>query len=103
MIVPADGDAIVMRRRLAQAGLVTVAVDPQGGIQVEAVGLPLDADRASFLEETRRDVESALAASRKARADFDKRREAVRLAARRAASRWTGKKPQVIVMLAAES
>ena len=53
--------------------------------------------------ETRRDVENALAASRKARVDHDKCREAVRLAARRAASRWTGKKPQVIVMMAEAS
>lgn len=100
MIVPANGDAVVMRRRLSQAGVLTVAVDPQSGVQVDALGLPLEADLDAFLAETRRDVENALAASRKSRVDHDKRREAVRLAARRAASRWTGKKPQVIVMMA---
>ena len=100
MIVPADGDAVVMRRRLSHAGVLSVAVGARGEVMVDAVGLPLDADREAFLVETRRDVETALAAARKATADPDKRREAVRLAARRAATRWTGKKPQVIVMMA---
>ncbi len=102
MIVPADGDAVVMRRRLSSAGVVTVAVDARGVVQVDALGLPLDSDHEAFINETRRDVADALAAAQKARADFGKRREAARLAARRAASRWTGKKPQVIVMLASD-
>ncbi|MEW9853979.1 ribonuclease J [Novosphingobium sp. M1R2S20] len=102
MIVPADGDAVVMRRRLSNAGVVTVAVGKQGEVQVEALGLPLELERESFLDEVRRDVEGACAGARKARADAGKTREAVRLAARRAASRWTGKKPQIIVMMAQE-
>ncbi len=102
MIIPADGDAVVMRRRLSQAGVVSVAVGAKGDVQVDAVGLPLELDRHAFLTETRTDVESALAAARKARAEPDKLREAARLAARRAASRWTGKKPQVIVMMSQE-
>jgi len=100
MIVPADGDAVVMRRRLSMAGVVSVAVSSTGEVQVEASGLPLDVERQSFLDETRRDVENALASSRKGRVEPDRRREAVRLAARRAATRWTGKKPQVLVMIA---
>lgn len=103
MIVPADGDAVIMRRRLSQAGVLTVAVDARGEVMVDSMGLPLDADNHAFVEETRKDVASAFAAARKSRVDADKRREAVRLAARRAASRWTGKKPQVIVMMAPES
>jgi ribonuclease J len=100
MIVPADGDAVVMRRRLSMAGVVSVAVSSTGEVQVEASGLPLDVERQAFLDETRRDVEAALASSRKGRVEPDRRREAVRLAARRAATRWTGKKPQVLVMIA---
>jgi len=100
MIVPADGDAVVMRRRLSMAGVVSVAVSSTGEVQVEASGLPLDVERQSFLDETRRDVENALASARKGRVEPDRRREAVRLAARRAATRWTGKKPQVLVMIA---
>jgi ribonuclease J len=100
MIVPADGEAVVMRRRLSQAGVVSVGIDARGAVQVEALGLPLELDRHAFLAETRTDVENALAAARKARAEPDKLRDAARLAARRAASRWTGKKPQVIVMMA---
>jgi ribonuclease J len=100
MIVPADGDAVVMRRRLSMAGVVSVAVSSTGEVQVEASGLPLDVERQAFLDETRRDVETALASARKGRVEPDRRREAVRLAARRAATRWTGKKPQVLVMIA---
>ena len=100
MIVPADGDAVVMRRRLSYAGVVSVAVGVGGDVQVAAVGLPLETDLDAFLAEARADVEKAVAAAKKARADADKRREAARLAARRAAARWTGKKPQVIVMMA---
>ena len=100
MIVPADGDAVVMRRRLSYAGVVSVAVGAGGDVQVAAVGLPLETDLDAFLAEARADVEKALAAAKKARAETDKRREAARLAARRAAARWTGKKPQVIVMMA---
>ena len=100
MIVPADGDAVVMRRRLSMAGVVSVAVSSTGEVQVEASGLPLDVERQAFIDEARRDVEAALASSRKGRVEPDRRREAVRLAARRAATRWTGKKPQVLVMIA---
>ncbi|VWX52042.1 Ribonuclease J [Novosphingobium sp. 9U] len=102
MIVPADGDAVVMRRRLSNTGVITVAIDAKGDVQVDMLGLPLDADRQAFIDETRQDVENALAAARKARAEPEKRREAARLAARRAAARWTGKKPQVLVMMAPE-
>jgi ribonuclease J len=100
MIVPADGEAIVSRRRLSNVGVVTVAIDASGQVQVDALGLPLNADRSAFIEEARRDVGAALTAARKSRADAEKCREAVRLAARRAATRWTGKKPQIVVMIA---
>ena len=100
ILVPADGDAITMRRRLARDGLLVVLLDGQGGAQVEGIGLPLDEDYAEFVEEAQGDVATALAKLRgAARGDRDAVIEAARLAARRAAQRWSGKKPQVRVLL----
>lgn len=100
IIIPADGDAIVARRRLAHNGVVMVAVDRQGGVQVAAMGLPLDEDYEAFVEEACTDVANALARLKGPKSrDRDARTEAARLAARRAAQRWSGKKPQVQVML----
>ena len=100
IISPADGEAMVMRRRLAYNGVVMVAVDRQGTVQVAAMGLPLDEDYDDFVEEACSDVENALGRLKGPKSrDRDARTEAARLAARRAAQRWSGKKPQVQVML----
>jgi ribonuclease J len=99
IIAAADGDAMVMRRRLANNGMVTVAVG-KGTIAVAGLGLPLDEDYEDFCAEARDDVADALAKLKgKSGHDRDKRIEAVRLAARRAAQRWSGKKPQVQVLM----
>ncbi len=101
VIIPADGEAMVMRRRLAGNGMVVVALDGRGGAQVAGIGLPLDEDYDRFVEEAESDVAAALAKLKgPARQDRDAITEAARLAARRAAARWSGKKPQVQVMLA---
>ena len=101
IIVPADGESIVMRRRLAHNGVVMVVLDGKGRPQVEGLGLPLDEDYAAFIEEAQADIVDAL---KKLRGKDAGSREAIieaaRLAARRAATRWSGKKPQVKVMLA---
>ncbi len=100
IISPADGEAMVMRRRLANAGLVIVVIDGKGRAQVESVGLPLDEDQDDFIAEARQDVAAALARLKGgARHDREVVIEAARLAARRAAQRWSGKKPQVRVIL----
>jgi ribonuclease J len=100
IIAPADGEAMVMRRRLAHNGMVTVAVARSGGIEVAGIGLPLDEDYDDFVAEARADVGQALAKLKGASArDRAARSEAARLAARRAAQRWSGKKPQVQVLL----
>jgi ribonuclease J len=100
IISPADGEAIVMRRRLAANGLVIVVLDGKGRAHVEAIGLPLDEDMDQFLSEAREDVAAALAKLKGGqRHDREVVVEAARLAARRAASRWSGKKPQVRVIL----
>ena len=101
IITPADGESIVMRRRLAANGLVIVVLDGKGRVHVEAVGLPLDEDMDDYLAESREDVAAALARLKGGqRHDRDAVTEAARLAARRAAQRWSGKKPQVRVILA---
>ncbi|HKR92595.1 ribonuclease J [Novosphingobium sp.] len=97
IIAPADGEAMAMRRRIAYNGVVSVAVDRKGHVEIGALGLPLDEDYAQFVDEARRDVVEALGKAKKA--DRDARVEAARLAARRAALRWSGKKPQVQVLL----
>ena len=100
IIAPANGDAMVMRRRLAYNGVVFVAVNAQGKAEIGAMGLPLDEDYAAFIEEAREDVAVALAKLKgPASRARDARAEAARLAARRAAQRWSGKKPQVQVLL----
>ena len=101
IIAAADGEAMVMRRRLAANGLVVVAVDSTGAINVAGIGLPLDEDYEEFVEESCRDVAQALARLKgPAARDASARTEAARLAARRAAQRWSGKRPQVTVMMA---
>ncbi len=100
IIAPADGESMVMRRRLAFNGMVIVALDAKGRARVAGIGLPLDEDYDQFVEEAERDVEQAVAKlGGKARHDEEQLTEAARLAARRAATRWSGKKPQVKVML----
>lgn len=101
IISPADGEAMVMRRRLAQSGLAIVVLDGKGRVHVEAIGLPLDEDYDDFVEEAQQDVKVALAKLKGGqRHDREVVVEAARLAARRAAQRWSGKKPQVRVILA---
>jgi ribonuclease J len=100
IIAAADGEAMVMRRRLAHNGMVTVAVGPDGRIAIAGLGLPLDEDYDQFVEEACVDVAKALAKLKGTAArDKGDRTEAARLAARRAAQRWSGKKPQVQVLL----
>lgn len=104
IIVPADGEAITMRRRLARDGMLLVVLEKGGAVQVEGVGLPLDEDYPVFVAEAVADVKRALSALRGAAArDREAISEAARLAARRAAQRWSGKKPQTRVILPQEA
>ncbi|MXO72277.1 ribonuclease J [Alteraurantiacibacter buctensis] len=103
IIVPADGEAITMRRRMARDGLLIVVLERGGGVQIEGIGLPLDEDYPAFVAEAVEDVKKTLSALRGAAArDRETIMEAARLAARRAAQRWSGKKPQTRVILPLE-
>ncbi len=100
LIVPADGDAITMRRRLSRDGLLILVLAPDGTAHVEGIGLPLDEDYDAFIAEARADIAAALGKLKgAARRDDAEITEAARLAARRSAQRWSGKKPQVRVIL----
>ncbi|RJY08564.1 ribonuclease J [Aurantiacibacter aquimixticola] len=99
IIVPANGDAVTMRRRLSRDGMLIVILDREGGVQIDGIGLPLDEDYSDFVEEAKADVVKALVRLRKGRRDDPEAiHEAARLAARRAAHRWSGKKPQTRVI-----
>lgn len=104
IIVPADGDAVTMRRRLSRDGMLIVVLDGRGGVRIEGIGVPLDEDYDAFIEEASADVVQALVKLRKGRRDDPAAiKETARLAARRAAQRWSGKKPQTrVIMLRGE-
>lgn len=104
MIAPADGAGMTMRRRIAREGVVFVALDPGKPPMIEALGLPLEDDLEEFLADAGERVVSAIARLKgKAARDPAEIMEAARLAARRAATDWCGKRPQVRVVLRAES
>lgn len=96
MIIRADGGVINERRRLAATGHIVVAV-ADGRADVAHRGLPIEMDdQARFVEQASAAAEQAAKATA---APLEKRREAIRLAVRRCATDWTGKKPLVDVLL----
>ncbi|GMM94428.1 ribonuclease J [Qipengyuania sp. MTN3-11] len=100
IIAPADGEAVTMRRRIAREGVVVVTLAQNHRPHIEPVGLPLDEDMADFIDEARTDIEKAIGRLKgKTRDDAGEVKEAARLAVRRAATRWSGKRPQVRVIL----
>lgn len=104
IIVPADGEAISMRRRIAYNGVVLVALQPDGSAMIDALGLPLDEDYPDFVVEAQADIREGIRKlSGHHRKDPSAIVEAARLAVRRAAQRWSGKKPQVRVLLSGGS
>ena len=100
VILPADGTTINERRKIALHGLITVSlpIGPAGKLagepMVRPFGIPVEEDRDDFLA----DATDAAVHAYDGGASEDKMREAVRLAVRRCATLWTGKKPQVEVM-----
>lgn len=102
VILPADGVTMQARRRLANNGYMGVTVVLDGHrlatrSRISIQGLPVEEDRDDFIEDICDRVDQAARAG--AGDADDKLREALRLAARRAATNWTGKKPVVDVTL----
>lgn len=101
VILPADGATITERRRIALYGQISVAVAIQGGRlkgapQIRVQGVPVEEDRDAFLEEA---AEAAAEAVKKDGRNLEALRESLRLAVRRVAVRFTGKKPVVDVLI----
>jgi ribonuclease J len=102
VILAADGPTMNERRKIASFGTIAVAlaIDSKdrlvGDVQVALEGIPVEEDREAFVEEA---ADAAGQAARKGAASEDKLREAVRLAVRRCATEWTGKKPVVDVLV----
>jgi ribonuclease J len=99
ILVPADGEAIAMRRRMMREGVVIVSLNRELSPIVEGVGLPLDEDYQDFVEEAEADIVKAIQKLKGKSREPAQVYEAARLAARRAATRWSGKRPQVRVIL----
>jgi ribonuclease J len=101
VILPANGSTIGERRRISYTGLITVAVPVGGGGKlagtplVRPFGVPVEEDRDDFIA----DATDAATKAYSPGVDEEKVRESVRLAVRRCATLWTGKKPLVEVML----
>jgi len=99
VILPANGSTINERRKMGLNGLITVAlaVDRNGKLVgdplVRPFGIPVEEDRGDFLA----DATDAAARAYSPGGSEEKTREAVRLAVRRCATLWTGKKPMVDV------
>jgi ribonuclease J len=103
VILPADGSTMNERRRSAMFGTIAVAIALdgddrlKGDVEIELQGVPVEEDRAAFLAEARDAAADAVA--KNGGKDEEKLREAVRLAVRRCATEWTGKKPIVSVLV----
>ena len=101
VILPADGATLNERRKISINGLITVALPIAkdgklvGNALIRPFGVPVEEDRADFIA----DAADAAVRAYDAGGDIEKVREAVRLAVRRCATLWTGKKPVVEVML----
>jgi len=101
VILPADGATVNERRRIGYGGLITVALpvadDGQlaGAPMIRPFGLPVEEDRDDFIA----DATDAAKRAYSPGGDEEEVRESVRLAVRRCATLWTGKKPLVEVML----
>jgi ribonuclease J len=103
VILPADGATMQARRRIMMSGYLsaTIVLNAKGHMvtapQIVSQGVPVEEDQAAFLAEC---GEAAVKAVR----GFDHKQEerfvdAIRIAVRRVAREWTGKKPVTDVQL----
>ena len=104
VILPADGSTINERRKLGLYGQISVAVAVNkggalvGNPDVRLQGIPVEEERDPFIDEAIDAAEKAIKGGRVGK-DREKIREAIRLSVRKVATRWTGKKPIVDVLL----
>jgi ribonuclease J len=97
VILPANGVTIVERRRLMMNGHMgaTVVLTRDGKLAatpaITAQGVPVEEDKADFLAECAEAAEAAVKKGDSRQAE--KFAESIRVAVRRVAREWTGKKP----------
>jgi len=102
VILSAEGTTINDRRKLALNGQISVAVAVdssrrlRGDPEIKLQGVPVEEDLDAFLVDAVKAVRDAV---HKGAQNDDQLREQVRLAVRRRAAHWTGKKPIVDVLL----
>ncbi len=102
VILPAGGGTINERKKLAQFGVMSVAVALDAGgrmvgdAEINLLGIPVEDERVDFIEEC---ADAARDAVAKGERDDAKLRDKIRLAVRRVATDWTGKKPMVEVLI----
>ncbi|MGB7406144.1 MAG: ribonuclease J [Pacificimonas sp.] len=97
VIIPADGSTIVERRRLSNYGYIGVTMALEGrklaaNPVVHLQGVPVEEEQQDFIDDI---VEATEKALKKAKGNDDDINETVRIAVRRVAREWTGKKPVV--------
>ena len=101
VILPANGATVTERRRMGYGGLITVAVPVgkdgrlAGKPFIRPFGVPVEEDREDFIA----DATDAAARAFSPGVAEETVRESIRLAVRRCATLWTGKKPLVEVMM----
>jgi ribonuclease J len=102
VILAADGATMSQRRKIGSNGVISVALALddsgrlRGDVEIALEGIPVEEDRQAFLDEA---CAAASGAARKNGGKDDKVREEIRLAVRRCATDWTGKKPIVDVLI----
>ena len=103
VILPADGATIVERRRLMLHGYLsaTVVLGRDGRLatapSIIAQGVPVEEDKADFLAECSQAASDA--AKKGDQRNADKYADGIRIAVRRVAREWTGKKPVTEVQI----
>jgi ribonuclease J len=104
VILPADGLTLNERRKLMLHGHMSVglAVGGSGKLvgtpEIRLKGVPIEEDLEQFMGQAIEAVIASVRANAR-RGDLETLREAVRIAVRRVATDWTGKKPIVDVMI----
>jgi len=104
VILPADGLTMNDRRKLMQHGHISVGfaltakLQMTGSAEIRMKGVPVEEDLESFMEDAHEALFNALKTANR-KADIEAIRESARLAVRRVATSWTGKKPIVDVTI----
>jgi len=104
VILPADGVTMADRRKLMLHGHISVGFalsskgEMTGQADIRMKGVPVEEDRDAFFDAAHEALSKALRTSSR-KADIEALRETARLAVRRVANDWTGKKPIVDVTI----